>query len=131
MKSHPAAWLLAVALPAGAAIAEPSGIAPGIRATADEEPAFMLSANGVHVYHCKQSPGDPNAYAWYFTAPDATLHEGTRTIGTHKTVTSGSPPAIAAASRAWCARPRAPAATTCPGRSIAPSPSRHRECSPG
>jgi hypothetical protein len=86
MKSHPAAWLLAVALPAGAAIAEPSGIAPGIRATPDEEPAFMLSANGVHVYHCKQSPSDPNAYAWYFTAPDATLYEGSRTIGTHKTV---------------------------------------------
>jgi uncharacterized protein DUF3455 len=86
MKCHPAAWLLAAALPASAAIAEPPGIAVAIRASADEEPAFMLSANGVHVYQCKQTPNDPNAYAWYFIAPDATLYEGSRTIGTHKTV---------------------------------------------
>jgi hypothetical protein len=78
--------LAAVTLPAGAAISEPSGLAAAIRATADEEPAFMLSANGVHIYQCKATPSDPNAYAWYFTAPDATLLEGSRTVGTHKAV---------------------------------------------
>jgi hypothetical protein len=86
MKPRPAALVLAAALPAVAAIAEPPGIAAGISAPADEEAAFMLSASGAHVYHCKQTPNDPNAYAWYFTAPDATLYEGTRTIGTHTSV---------------------------------------------
>jgi hypothetical protein len=42
------------------------------------------------VYHCKQSPSDPNAYAWFFTAPDATLYEGSRTIGTHKTTAANA-----------------------------------------
>jgi len=73
-------------LPAVAAISEPPGLAAAIRATADEEPAFVLSASGAHVYQCKATPNDPNAYAWYFTAPDATLSEGSRTVGTHKTV---------------------------------------------
>jgi hypothetical protein len=83
MRLHSAACLLAVALPAGAAIPEPSGIAPGLRASADEEPVFMLSAEGAHVYQCGQAAGDANAYAWRFTAPDATLYEGTRSIGSH------------------------------------------------
>lgn len=77
--------LAAVALPA-AAISEPPGLAAAIRAAADEEPAFVLSANGVHVYECKATPNDPSAYAWYFIAPDATLFEGSRTVATHKTV---------------------------------------------
>jgi hypothetical protein len=73
-------------LPAAAAISEPAGLGAGIRATADEEPAFMLSASGAHVYHCKATPNDPNAYAWYFVGPDATLSEGSRSVGTHKAV---------------------------------------------
>ena len=79
----------ALAIPGGyasAAISEPTGLAAAIRAAADEEPAFMLSASGVHVYQCRATPNDPNAYAWYFVAPDATLSEGARTVGTHKAV---------------------------------------------
>src|SRR5204863_3553619 len=72
--------------PASAAISEPPGLAAAIRATADEEPAFMLTASGAHIYQCKATPNDPNVYAWYFTAPDATLSEGSRTVGTHKVV---------------------------------------------
>src|SRR5687767_8238948 len=78
--------LAAAAFPAAAAISEPSGLGAAIRATADEEPVFMLSASGAHIYHCKATPNDPNAFAWYFTAPDATLLEGSRTVATHKTV---------------------------------------------
>ena len=77
--------LALAAAPALAAIAEPSGLAAAIRASADEEPSFMLSANGVHIYECKLTPAG-NAYAWFFTAPDATLYEGSRSVGTHKTV---------------------------------------------
>jgi hypothetical protein len=72
-------------LPATAAIPEPAGLPAAIRAGADEEPAFMLSASGVNVYECKPAPNGPNAYAWYFTAPDATLSDGGRTVATHKT----------------------------------------------
>ena len=78
--------LALASLPTLAAVSEPSGLAAAIRATADEEPAFMLSAAGAHIYQCRATPNDPNAYAWYFVAPDATLSEGTRTVGTHKVV---------------------------------------------
>ena len=83
---RPAAAALAALIPAAAALAaipEPPGLGPAIRAGADEEPAFVLSANGVHVYECKATPS-ANAFAWYFTAPDATLYEGSRSVATHK-----------------------------------------------
>jgi hypothetical protein len=76
---------LLLALPAAAAIAEPSGLTPRLRASALEEPAFMLSGNGVYVYQCLATALDPNAYAWYFVAPDATLYEGSRSTGRHAT----------------------------------------------
>jgi len=65
-----------------AAIAEPTGLQPRLRALPDEEPAFMLTANGVHVYECRAAPGRSGGYAWTFTNPDATLFEGSRSIGT-------------------------------------------------
>ena len=73
------------AAPALAAIAEPPGLVASLRASAEEEASFMLSANGVHVYECKLTGGNPTAAAWYFVAPDATLFEGSRSIGVHKT----------------------------------------------
>ena len=91
MKSFPirvcfAMSALLTALPSTSAIPEPSGLGPAIRASADEEPAFMLSANGVHIYQCKAAPGVASSYAWFFIAPDATLSEGSRSVGVHKTV---------------------------------------------
>ena len=91
MKSFPIRLCLVTlatfaSLPASSAIPEPSGLGPGIRASADEEPAFVLSANGVHIYQCKAAPGVASSYAWFFTAPDATLYEGSRSIATHKSV---------------------------------------------
>jgi hypothetical protein len=80
------AALLALALPAAAAIPEPANLAAGLRAPANEEPSFMLSGNGVYIYQCRQSPLDPNAYEWGFVAPDATLYEGSRTTARHATV---------------------------------------------
>ena len=77
--------LALVAAPAFAAVPEPAGLSAALRASADEEAAFMLSANGVHVYECKASPGNPAGAAWQFVAPDATLLEGTRSIGVLKT----------------------------------------------
>ena len=75
--------LLAAALPATAAIAPPSGIAPAMRASAAEEPAFMLSADGVHIYQCRQVDAN-GRFGWVFTAPDATLYEGSRSVATLK-----------------------------------------------
>ena len=76
--------LLILALPAAAAIAPPTGTAPALRASAAEEPSFMLSADGVHIYQCKQVDAS-GRWGWVFTAPDATLFEGSRTAATLKT----------------------------------------------
>ncbi|HYC37759.1 MAG TPA: DUF3455 domain-containing protein [Usitatibacter sp.] len=87
MKRLVAASLASVlSVAALAQVAEPAGLGAGIRAAADEAPAFVLSANGVHVYQCKASPSDASRASWYFTAPDATLFEGSRSVATHKTV---------------------------------------------
>jgi hypothetical protein len=69
---------LAAALAATPALAllEPGGIAPNLRAPANESPAFMLSGNGVMIYQCKATLANPSAYAWFFVAPDATLYDG-------------------------------------------------------
>jgi hypothetical protein len=73
---RPLALLAAsLAAPALAAIAEPSGIAAPLRVLPDESPAFVLSGDGVQVYECRQVPADPNAYAWFLVAPDATLSD--------------------------------------------------------
>jgi hypothetical protein len=68
-----------LALPAVAAIPPPAGLAPALRVSADEEPAFMLSGNGVQVYECRLGLAEPNTYVWAFVAPEATLYEGSRT----------------------------------------------------
>ena len=74
--------ILISAADAGAAVAEPQGLAATLRASASEEPAFMLRANGVHVYECVAVPG---GFRWSFVAPDATLFDGTRSTATHTT----------------------------------------------
>jgi hypothetical protein len=77
---------LAIALPAVAAIPEPGGIAPTLRTSASEAPAFVLNGNGVYIYQCQQSPLNANAYFWNFVVPDATLYEGTRSVARFATV---------------------------------------------
>ena len=76
---------LSLALPA-AAIVEPPGLAPGLRAPANETPAFALTGSGVYIYQCRQSTLDANAYEWGFIVPDATLYDGTRSVARHATV---------------------------------------------
>ena len=76
---------LALALPA-AAIPEPAGLALGLRAPANETPAFVLTGNGVYIYQCRPSALDPNLYEWGFVVPDATLYDGTRSVARHATV---------------------------------------------
>ena len=66
--------------PAAAAIPAPGGLAPALRASNLEEAAFMLGASGVHVYECRALAD--GRYAWAFLNPDATLYDGTRSIGT-------------------------------------------------
>ena len=66
---------LAAAIPAYA-VSEPAGLAPQMRAPANEVPAFSLSGNGVMIYQCKATFNNPNVYAWYYIAPDATLYDG-------------------------------------------------------
>jgi hypothetical protein len=69
------------ALPALSAIREPAGLAPRLRAAANEEPAFVLSARGANLFQCRAAATDPNVYGWFFVAPDAALLEGSRTAG--------------------------------------------------
>jgi len=78
-------FLTMILLPAAraeAAVAEPPGLAARLRAPASEEAAFMLRANGVHVYECLAVPG---GFRWSFVTPDATLFDGTRSTATHTT----------------------------------------------
>jgi hypothetical protein len=74
------------AMPAFSAIPEPSGLGRALRASADEEPAFVLSARGTNLFQCKARGDAPDAYAWYFVAPEATLYEGARVAGSHRAV---------------------------------------------
>ena len=68
------------AFPALAAVGEPSGIPPRLRAGPNEQLAFHLTGNGVNVYQCKSTVANPNVYAWYFVAPDATLYDGSHEV---------------------------------------------------
>ena len=68
----------AAALPA-AAIPEPSGATARIRPSAAEEAAFVLAAQGVHVFECKPVA---SGYSWTFVAPDVTLYDGGRSVAT-------------------------------------------------
>ena len=65
-----------------AAIPEPSGATARIRVAPNEEAAFVLSSEGVHVFECKPAVG---GYAWAFVAPDVTLYEGGRSAATQTT----------------------------------------------
>lgn len=65
-----------------AAVSEPAGLPARLRASSNEAPAFMLHANGTHVYECVAVPG---GYRWVFLNPDATLFDGARSIATHTT----------------------------------------------
>ena len=76
-------FLSFIALPALAAITEPSGLSEKLRPSANEQVAFVLNAEGVQIYACNPSANDPNAYAWAFVAPEATLAEGGASIGRH------------------------------------------------
>ena len=68
------------AAPCLAAIGEPSGIPPRLRAGPNEQLAFRLRGNGVNVYQCKTTVANPEVYAWYFVAPDATLYDGSHEV---------------------------------------------------
>ena len=78
--------VLVAAFPALAQVGEPAGLAPRLRAGANDAPAFMLRASGAHVYECQAVQG---GYAWTFLNPDATLFEGTRSVATHTTPFDG------------------------------------------
>jgi uncharacterized protein DUF3455 len=80
-RSAVALLLSAIAIPAIAAPTEPAGVSEKLRPSADEQLAFVLKAQGVQVYACKQK--DAYAYAWSFVAPEATLSEGGTTVGRH------------------------------------------------
>ena len=73
---------LALALPA-AALTEPAGLAAPLRVSDAESPAFVLNADGVYVYQCRQSLTVPTAYEWAFIVPDATLYDGNRSVARH------------------------------------------------
>lgn len=74
------------AAPIASAIPEPTGLARQLRAGADEEVVFVLSGNGVNLFQCKARINEPNAYSWFFVAPEVTLYEGTRAAGRHTAV---------------------------------------------
>lgn len=68
---------------AHAAVPEPKGIADGLRASAGEQPEFVLKADGVQIYACKPRTDDPKAYQWAFAGPEATLRENGTVVGRH------------------------------------------------
>jgi hypothetical protein len=65
------------AAPVLAAVPEPVGLAPNLRASLDEEPSFVLSGSGVNIYECRAG-GANGEYVWAYVAPDATYYEGSR-----------------------------------------------------
>jgi hypothetical protein len=73
-------FILALSLPALAAVNPPAGITSTIAASADEEPAFMLRGEGTHVFECKPLPNDPDRYAWFFSSPNTTLYDAGRPV---------------------------------------------------
>jgi len=85
MRNAPAlsAMVLFAALPAAAVVAPPAGLTANLTAPADEQPAFALRAEGVHVFECRQLPGDATRFAWTFTAPEATLYDGGTPVARH------------------------------------------------
>ena len=66
-----------------AAVSPPAGLTSAITAPADEEAAFMLRAEGTHVFECKPLAQDPNRFAWAFGGPDATLYDSGRPVARH------------------------------------------------
>ena len=66
-----------------AAVAEPAGISDALRAPPDEQPAFVLNAQGAQIYVCKARSDDPGVYGWVFVAPEATLLEKGEKVGHH------------------------------------------------
>ena len=70
-----------LALPVLAAIGEPAGLNPRLRASADEEPSFVLSGKGEQVFECRPRVADPNALDWTFVRPDAKLYDGSTRVG--------------------------------------------------
>lgn len=69
-----ASFLLLAALPAAAALDAPAVPGP-LQASTAEAPAFVLRAQGVHVYECR--PNVNGGYQWVFTNPDVSLTDGT------------------------------------------------------
>jgi hypothetical protein len=71
--------LALVALPAAAAVTPPA-VTGNLAALANEEAAFVLHGEGVHVFECKPLAGNPDQFRWTFSAPDATLYDAGRPI---------------------------------------------------
>jgi hypothetical protein len=82
MLRHVTRSLAAVAcVPFVALGADSLRVPESIRPAAGEELAFVLAADGVQVYACKQK--DAYTYAWTFVAPQATLSENGAIVGRH------------------------------------------------
>jgi len=83
MRLHAIAFLSSLATAALAAVSPPAGLTSTLTASADEEAAFMLRAEGTHVFECKPLANDPNRFAWAFSAPNATLYDSGRPVARH------------------------------------------------
>ena len=68
---------------AAAAVAPPGALTSAITASPDEEAAFVLRGEGVHVFECKPLATDSARFAWVFTAPNATLYDSGRAVARH------------------------------------------------
>jgi len=85
MTRLPILLLLAAALPA-AALSEPDGLAPRLRAPTSEEPAFVLTAQGAQLFECKPNEAG-DSYAWKFVSSDVQLFDGARSVATQTSPT--------------------------------------------
>jgi len=77
---HILAITLPLVMPALAAVSLPGGLTSSITASADEEPAFMLRAEGTNVFECKPLASDPDRFAWAFSSPQSTLYDAGRPV---------------------------------------------------
>ena len=85
MTRLPILLILAASLPA-AALSEPDGLSPALRAPSSEQPAIMLSAQGAQLFECKPNEAG-GGFAWKFVSSDVQLYEGARSVATLKSPT--------------------------------------------
>ena len=66
------------------AIPAPTGVPAALQAPAGQEPFLQVHATGVQIYECAAKADAPDAFAWQFRGPEASLTDAAgKTVGRH------------------------------------------------